>query len=919
MKLHSIEIENMRSIERLRLDDIPDNGVLVISGPNESGKSTIAEAINLVLNTKHTTKHKDVMAMGTVGKDAPLTVRLEATVGPYRFTVLKQFLKQRKCELTITAPQRRELRGEEAHDELQRILDEYVDASLRETLFMRQDDLNDGIAAAGIPSVSAALGEAARVSTAVDDPRDSESQVELGQHDTELFQEVERRYFQFFSKTGKPVKEYAKAQDNLEQAENALEEARRSVAELEGDVEAHREQSLRLESARRSLPEAQREYEAYSVELDALEAVERKLELAINQVSRQEALRDNAAAKVAERRHLRDVLAEKEAAVVAIEEKFPALKERATVEENTITALNKELEEKRGAVDSAKAARKEAAAAVHLAQNRDRAAQLRDTLQAIDGIDADMAAAQEKLAALAPRVKDKDVDTAEQLRNTADQLRERISASAAKLRVTSTGEDTLNVDGVEHVVSVSGDELVVELGAGTEITVGSLRAVFDPGRTARELEKDRAERTRVEEEFAQLIERFGVESLAELRQQKREQDELEQEINGLKRQRAAVVSTLRGSDSSQADVAALRAELKAIEAAIEQHQEVATSSGEELTLDAARRALDEAEQAVDDAAAAVDAVGAQLEPWQARKATIALSEANAQRAGVIEAREEARQVLNTAVESNSDEDLNTAVEEAEASLAAACRERDTQRAVLEEKDVEQLRRRATAAETAVATHKETIENAALKLAGLEARISHAAGAEEELQRAEMRVEQFSAEAASLERQARAVKLLRETLVRHRDAARARYAAPFVSRLAGLASVVFGKGVNFELDDELNVVSRTKDGRTVELGALSGGAKEQLRMLTRFAIADLVADSSSTDQESNSRRIGGREPVPVIVDDALGSTDTGRLLDMAAVFNAVGANNQVVVFTCVPERYSGVRDKTERSMRELKLA
>ena len=45
-----------------------------------------------------------------------------------------------------------------------------------------------------------------------------------------------------------------------------------------------------------------------------------------------------------------------------------------------------------------------------------------------------------------------------------------------------------------------------------------------------------------------------------------------------------------------------------------------------------------------------------------------------------------------------------------------------------------------------------------------------------------------------------------------------------------------------------------------LANLSGGAKEQLAILTRFAIAELVAESSA------------QGAVPVFIDDALGSTD-----------------------------------------------
>ena len=55
-------------------------------------------------------------------------------------------------------------------------------------------------------------------------------------------------------------------------------------------------------------------------------------------------------------------------------------------------------------------------------------------------------------------------------------------------------------------------------------------------------------------------------------------------------------------------------------------------------------------------------------------------------------------------------------------------------------------------------------------------------------------------------------------------------------------------------------------------SLSGGAKEQLGIVARLAVAALV------DKE---------DTVPVMLDDALGFTDPDRLAKMAAVFDTVG--------------------------------
>src|SRR5699024_11956228 len=73
-------------------------------------------------------------------------------------------------------------------------------------------------------------------------------------------------------------------------------------------------------------------------------------------------------------------------------------------------------------------------------------------------------------------------------------------------------------------------------------------------------------------------------------------------------------------------------------------------------------------------------------------------------------------------------------------------------------------------------------------------------------------------------------------------------------------------------------------------------KEQRDILTLFAIAQ---------EQSQGREQGA----PVMVDDALGSTDAQRIRLMATLFAEVGKDSQVIVFTCEPSRYDRVPDST----------
>ena len=137
---------------------------------------------------------------------------------------------------------------------------------------------------------------------------------------------------------------------------------------------------------------------------------------------------------------------------------------------------------------------------------------------------------------------------------------------------------------------------------------------------------------------------------------------------------------------------------------------------------------------------------------------------------------------------------------------------------------------------------------------------------------------FEAEDAltRLLRRATSARLLHDTLASERDAARLAYVTPLREGIERLGRHVFGPTFRIELDDELRVVSRTLDGITVSYEPLSSGAREQISLLVRLAAALIVSKD------------GG---VPVVLDDALGSTDAERLEGIGAVLSLAGRECQ----------------------------
>jgi hypothetical protein len=171
----------------------------------------------------------------------------------------------------------------------------------------------------------------------------------------------------------------------------------------------------------------------------------------------------------------------------------------------------------------------------------------------------------------------------------------------------------------------------------------------------------------------------------------------------------------------------------------------------------------------------------------------------------------------------------------------------------------------------------------------------AEGRQGQLDDAEAALRRIGAEHDAVRDRAEAAKFLRTTMIKHRENIQQRYVEPFRTELERLGRIVFqNESVKLDINPDLSIESRTLDGRTVPYGSLSTGTREQLAIMVRLTGAAMVADADT---------------VPVVIDDALGFADPERLISMGEVFNSVGERGQVILLTCQPDRYSGVRNAT----------
>ena len=88
------------------------------------------EALDLLLESKDRSSKKDVKQVKPTHADVGSEVTAEISTGKYRFVYRKRFHKKCETELTILAPQREQVTGDEAHDRVRAMLAETVDTGL---------------------------------------------------------------------------------------------------------------------------------------------------------------------------------------------------------------------------------------------------------------------------------------------------------------------------------------------------------------------------------------------------------------------------------------------------------------------------------------------------------------------------------------------------------------------------------------------------------------------------------------------------------------------------------------------------------------------------------------------------------------------------------------------------------------------
>ncbi len=877
MKLVRIHLRNYRGTEYREIAFEP-TGVTVIVGPNEIGKSSIAEAIDLLLEELDSTGKQGVKDVKPVDRDAGPEVELEVETGDYAFRYRKRFLRDRLTELEITRPRHENLTGREAHERVERILGETVDEALWKALRITQGSGVHEAQVNGISSLAGALDRAAGT-------------VPAGREEISLFERAREEYLNYWTETGRPKAEAAGCTQRLQDRQHALAEIETNLQRLEDDIA----RMARLQSDLRDLGAARTDADRRVVDLrtqwkqiegiqavvTAIEAQAKSAQMAAERAHEAEAGRIKAVSAVT------DVIAERDRQVAALAESTPDLE----IARERSQAAARVLVDARATRDAAEVVARLLRTDVEYRRAEAVLAELSGQKRRVDVAREALARAEATL--IANRVDEATLAAIRAADLAVQMARARLDAGRPTVVIEALRPVEVELDG--HLVAlVPGEPLRRSVGDRLRLVVpGTVGVDVEAGAGDARLDEALvAAQTAIEE----LCARAGVADLAAADVAAAAR----RDAVTAKREHEQTIAELLGADGLAA-LAGLEARIAAAEQRTVGYVEARPAEPPmALDADTARDAADEAERALD--AVRGVATSAEVEEKAARERLAELETKATEAKVLLQVAEDTVAAHERSLAEARGAASDEALAEGRADFAAAA-----ERATVE----------ATEARTALEREspdrvKTLLENAEGVLAGASLALREA---EDERLQVETHLRDHGEDGLAEKRdnaitlrdaaareldaysaRADARKLLFETLRRARESAHLAYIGPLREKIEALGRVVFGESLRIDMTEDLKIASRTLDHKTVPFGSLSVGAREQLGVITRLACAMIVAPD------------GG---VPLIIDDALGYSDPGRLEAMGAVIALAGRSCQVIVLTCYPERYRHVGGATIR--------
>lgn len=876
MKLRSVAVNQFKKFATpVRLDGIGD-GLNVVVGPNEMGKSTLLDALRAALFERYSSRAQPITALQNDRNQAAPVVELafELDDGPYRIT--KRFIK--KPYARLSCPDGRMLEGDAAEDTLRNLLgfDEPGKTGAKpETLGMWNVlwvQQGQSFSALEIPSTARSSLRSALEAEV--------GNVLGGRRGRALPQVIETQLGALITRVGKPRGTYEKLIDRADDLREELGKLQRLHQELSQtleELETAQESLARLsaidrdQADQKELDEA-RQRHGHLAELEArISGASTELELKRRNLAHAE--------KAAEdRQRLKEDIKVEETALIESGKRLVAVLEQEKEARSQLDALRAQVREAETAVAKADDA---VAHAQRVMAAADREARIND----LEGRCANARAAEERQReaqqkAAAILVTDKSLAA---IRKTEKDQ----EAVAGRLRAAATLVSFDIAPGRRIGIEVDGQPL----GPGqssAQVVEPTTIIIPDRGRiTIEPAIQDRDTLLRQHQDAAaklkEALAAVGVAAVSDAEKQCAMRQRLLQEAE-LARQEVALHAP--ATEDHDAGAQALSDHVEGLRTILEREK---TELGVERLparseAEAALRAAQEQGREVRDSLHSARAAPTGPEEALARLKT-ELATVNVRHEHTEKYLKKLRQDLTDAVAVCADEDLQAAIETARSALEEQERRIAGLAAQRTDETLPQLEARIGRLEKAIEDRRDKRDGLKVKIAALRSHIeaAEAVGLDEAIAQKGRELELCEEERRRFDREVQVLGLLLRTLRSAEHEAKERYLSPVLRRIRPSLQLLF-PGADIRIDEDLRITGVVrKAGYEEAFHHLSLGTQEQIAVLIRLAFAEMMVEQG--------------HPATVILDDALVFSDDRRMQRMFDILNMAARNVQVLVLTC----------------------
>lgn len=875
MQLRAIKLANFRKfIEPVAIKGLTD-GLNVLAGDNEDGKSTILHAVRTAFFTKHNTSA--IAAFQPYNSSAMPEIQLEFDLGGGSHFLRKTFGRKGIAELRTPSGV---FSGPDAEAKLQELCrtgsgnsNGKDSSSIWGVLWVEQGTAFD------TPDV----GESGRqtLSTALE----SELGKVLGGEDGQVLSaRIKDIYNQWFTeKTGKESKnsELSLAEQNLAVLEKQFIECAQKFEEYESTLQ-------RLQRIREQLNQHEKEKTLDAARLQLQSCLERQQNIAekrhgflqLQQVEKTQTVEYKALSDAFRAR--RSVISELEAVNKNL---VTCLRELAEVEKQHADA-SKALFESQRSFNEIETVHEQACDKAERDEQQELHARIfvaaKNLKHALaEAKSAEAAAKEKRKAADAIKIDATILSKLQHLERQKGQAEAKLDAIATRLEFSPDAAAAVRIG--DTAIDTSQPlqltkKTVIKLDGWGSVTVC-------PGGT--DLEKIQQAARHYAAEYEKALSVLGIKSLEEAIQLERSKNELLSEFRDCTRE----IQKFAPAGIAALEDEATRAQAKLAD--FRNTSDPSSPTSEILAPESAAKQLAESRQLREKA----------RREWQQLKTRVQAAEENFRRIDATNQQlytkksqfEEQIKQLQWRLQAERDREADEVIEQ-KMTESRVQLEQTTAARAFSEAELKSLNADSIESEITAARQKiDLVERQIAQLTGDQRELLGAlqtfgnTGVAEELQRIQGKREQAIVQTTRLRRKSQAIKLLWDTIREAEREAKDQLSLPLMKHLEPYIGRVFDDGKLIFDNRNFSLTHLHRSGIVEQYDKLSLGTREQLSVLTRLAFAQVLSDSNL--------------PALVILDDALVYSDAERLEKMQNVLLSASQQFQVLILTCRERDYA----------------